>query len=374
MHAKGAEGPIRTPGPIAPVHAPGNGIPFGRNSLDYLEEGDQRSHECCAPRFASRDGGRAGGARVDDRRRASATSAAGATSADAATLRRSPKRRTACSLRRPSPRRSIDARPPRPDPPTAPIAGTVQFVGTPVVYGPRLARRCHRHGRPERRRRQRHAQDHGSTAATSSTSRSRSVTGLKIKASSARRSAPSRRSSTSSDANALAACFLGSTAPRPAPCPRRSASAPCRRRVTIAVSSSASSPTRPAPPPAQARLRRRRERHRDRSRASWSVVSRPCTISATTVVHPANEAVSQANVPAAAGVPVRPGVVGTVTDSVRQDVWTGSGLPAGGAGALTTAPANVFPGEQQRHRSTYVYERSRSPGLPRQGHRAHLHH
>ncbi|MEA2608903.1 MAG: hypothetical protein QOJ75_1146, partial [Chloroflexota bacterium] len=69
------------------------------------------------------------------------------------------------------------------------------------------------------------------------------------------------------------------------------------------------------------------------------------TISATTVVHAANEAVTQANVPAAAFVfPYAITSVGSVTDAVIQDVGTDTaagGLPVGGAGALTVSPTSV---------------------------------
>jgi len=89
------------------------------------------------------------------------------------------------------------------------------------------------------------------------------------------------------------------------------------------------------------------------------------TISATTVVHPANEAVSQANVPVGLlAFPYAVASIGTVTDSVRQDVWTGSGLPGNEAGSATAAPANVFPGEQNNGTlNTYIYERTGSQGF-----------
>jgi len=60
MHDERSRGPIRNPGPTAPVHATGNDIPYGRNSLEHLEEGGKRRHECRASRFASHHGSGAG--------------------------------------------------------------------------------------------------------------------------------------------------------------------------------------------------------------------------------------------------------------------------------------------------------------------------
>ena len=88
---KGAEGPIRTREPIAPVHAPVNESPLGGTHLTIWKKAISVGHECRAARFASRHGRRAGRARVDDRRRASGTVAAAAA--------RRPRRLRSCSPR-----------------------------------------------------------------------------------------------------------------------------------------------------------------------------------------------------------------------------------------------------------------------------------
>lgn len=241
--------------------------------------------------------------------------------------------------------------------PKAPIAGTVQFVGTPTLVAPGSLGGA--------------TANIQGTAGVNDTLRIRiyggdqfnkqqlSVSGLKVKASSGATLGAIQTLFTSSDGNVLAACFLGATTTASGTV--SNAIGIGATTVVVAVSSGTFAVTGTGAGPAGKLVFATGESVNITAAPAPVAGLQTLTIAATTVVHPANEAVTQASVPATNTFPFAMTSVGTVTDSVRQDVWLAAGGIAVPAGNTTLPPANVNPGEQnQPTLSTYIYER---PGV-----------
>ena len=195
------------------------------------------------------------------------------------------------------------------------------------------------------------------------------VSGLKVKASSGATLGAIQTGLYSDDANTLAKCFLGTTATASGTV--SNAIGIGAASVVVAVSSGAfvATGTVTGTTTAGKLVFATGESVNIASVSAVVAGLQTLTIAATTVVHPANEAVTQTGAPNAPAFPITTiftggayllTSVGTVTDSVKQDVWsTAGGIPAGGAGADTKLPLNINPGEQnQSTLSTYIYERS----------------
>jgi hypothetical protein len=242
--------------------------------------------------------------------------------------------------------------------PKAPITGTVQFVGTPTLVAPGSLGGAT-------------ATIVQSAAGVNDTLRIRifggdqfnkqqiTVSGLKVKASSSATLGAIQTTLTSTDGNVLAACFIGAT--DTASGTVSAATGIGATSVVVAVASGAfvATGTLTGTTAAGKLVFATGESVNITGVTAVAAGFQTLTIAATTVVHPANEAVTQANVPSTVTFPYKMASVGTVTDSVRQDVWVpGGGLPVGGAGALTQPAASANPGEQnQAVNSTYIYER-----------------
>jgi len=257
--------------------------------------------------------------------------------------------------------------------PKAPGAGTVQFVGTPTLVAPGSLGGAV-------------ASVVQSASGLNDTLRIRiyagdqinkqqiTVTGLKVKASSGATLGDIQTGLSSSDGNvlatSLAGCFLGSTA---------TASGTVSAAIGIGATSVQVARSSTAHFAQTTGAAGKLVFATGESVAIASVVQNSPSVgidtvnlsTATTAVHAANEAVTQASVPNAPAFPVllpwfpagayMLSTVGTVTDSVRQDVWLYAGGIAVPPGDSTKLPTNINPGEQnQQTLSTYIYER---PGI-----------
>jgi len=194
------------------------------------------------------------------------------------------------------------------------------------------------------------------------------VSGLKVKASAGATLGAIQTGMFSDDGNVLARCFLGTTATASGTV--SNAIGIGATSVVVAVSSGAFVATGTVTGTTTA------GKLVFATGESVSIVSvtalaagfQTLTIAATTVIHPANEAMTQAGVPNTPAFPLTqtfPGgayiltSVGTVTDSVKQDVWNHGGGISVPAGTTTKLALPVNPGEQNQDTlSTYIYERT----------------